>query len=167
MKRWFVLIGMVSVALFVAAFVYTEQNETLKQGKGQGIKRFGQGQLMLQRFDSNQDGQIEQAEWIAVFKTIDINGDGILSKEEIAKQQEQIKQEVGKNIFQRFDKNSDGLISKDEFPGREEKFATLDVNGDGQISPDEMKTAGEKMRKMKDEGGKIRKNKNGDSNSVQ
>ena len=146
MKKWLALIGTVSVMLFAVALIHAEEGAGQRGGKkAPGAQRLRQGQMMFQKFDMNQDGQIQQQEWIAVFKAMDADGNGVLSKEELAAQQEQVRQEAGKNIFQRFDKN-----------------------GDGNISPDEFKAAGEQMRKLRGEDGKVRKMKQGgDPNSVQ
>ena len=72
MKRFLEVAGILMIVLFMMAFVYAQQNEGQGGGKGMGMRK--QGQFMIQKFDTNQDGQIAQQEWIAVFKSIDLDG---------------------------------------------------------------------------------------------
>lgn len=70
----------------------------------------------------------------------DTNGDGMISRAEYMAQAEA--------RFARMDKNGDAehkITHADFMAKAEARFAKLDANGDGQISPDEMKAAMERM----------------------
>jgi Ca2+-binding EF-hand superfamily protein len=66
-------------------------------------------------------------------------------------------------IFQEKDTNKDGKLSKDEFmkdvpearkAAMEKRFEATDTNKDGSVTSEEMKTAREKMKQRREQGGK-------------
>ena len=142
-------------ALVVAGVVYAQQGPGGGRGEGgpgmgpggpggQG----GQGQMLLRLFDKNKDGQISEREWAAVFNTIDADGDGILSKDELAEARDEVREENQKRMFERFDEDGDGVITKDEFPGPDQRFDKIDADGDGKITPEELADAHKKAAEM-------------------
>ena len=91
----------------------------------------------------------------ANFKTIDSNGDGVLSQSELAaaaakgeqQRQAQLRTRM-EGEFGKLDTNKDGVLSKSEFlaatppastgtPNGADILAQLDKNKDGKVSPDE------------------------------
>ena len=101
---------------------------------------------MMQRADTNGDGSISRAEFIAQsdqrFARLDKNGDGKLTADELAGGRG-----MGGRGMTGADANGDGVITRAEFTAQaEDRFAKLDANHDGQISADEMTAMMGRMR---------------------
>ncbi|MBO0720582.1 MAG: EF-hand domain-containing protein, partial [Blastocatellia bacterium] len=80
-------------------------------GARRGRSQHGRGGAMM-RMDTNNDGKISREEWKGKpeeFDKIDKNGDGFITKEELA--------ESRRNRFEEMDTNNDGKISRDEWKG--------------------------------------------------
>lgn len=82
------------------------------------------------------------------FEKLDLNHDGVLSKDELHQGVEarmaKVQQRVQTRIDARFakaDKNQDGVISRDEWTGQPARFDRLDTNHDGALSKDEIRSA--------------------------
>ncbi|CAD8146337.1 unnamed protein product [Paramecium pentaurelia] len=98
----------------------------------------------------------EKEELIALFKSIDKNGDGLLSKEELlavySQQYDPLKaQQMVEEVFEKVDINKTGAVDFTAFVSAacqqekmlnkiklEQTFKIFDINGDGQISKDEL-----------------------------
>jgi Ca2+-binding EF-hand superfamily protein len=106
----------------------------------------GRGHGMMMRADTNGDGMISRAEFMAQadarFARMDKNGDGVITADEMGGM-------AGRGPgggLMAADTIHDGKISHAEFAAQAAaRFARLDANGDGQISPDEMKATMERM----------------------
>jgi hypothetical protein len=109
MKRTLLLSGL--AALFLAAGAMAEDKPGQK--KPGDAKRPPMG-----KFDGKGKGQLAEA----MFKRLDADGDGKISKDEFKKFGENApggklkdRPQVGEKMFERLDANSDGFISADEF----------------------------------------------------
>ncbi|CAK83286.1 unnamed protein product (macronuclear) [Paramecium tetraurelia] len=98
----------------------------------------------------------EKEELITLFKSIDKNGDGLLSKEELlavySQQYDPLKaQQMVEEVFEKVDINKTGAVDFTAFVSAacqqekmlnkiklEQTFKIFDINGDGQISKDEL-----------------------------
>ena len=106
----------------------------------------GRGGGMMARADTNGDGTISRAEFMAQadarFARMDKNGDGQIASDEMGRM-------AGRGSgggMMAADTDHDGKISHAEFTAQAAAhFAKLDANGDGQISGDEMKAVMERM----------------------
>ncbi len=106
------------------------------------------GQRILQRIDTNGDGVISKEEMAAagerVFKRLDRNGDGVIDEKEIASARQAIKDraEVAQarlgNRWRRVDANGDGKVSEQEFASSMPLFDLADRDGDDELSADEI-----------------------------
>ena len=94
--------------------------------------------MVIRMADTDSDGKVTEKEWVAIFKKIDADSDGVLSDEEIQKFREAAAVEARKEMFKRMDANGDGAVTKDEFGGREQFFNNIDANGDGKLTPEEL-----------------------------
>ena len=122
---------------------------------GPGGRPFGppSPEKMIERFDTNKNGQLEAAELPERMQQhigeIDTSGDGVVSKDELtahfkAKFAEHAAKfaERAKERFDQKDTNHDGVLDQSEV-GAEHwaKLSVADANGDQKLSPDELKTA--------------------------
>jgi len=118
---------------------------------------------LMERFDANKDGQLEASElperMKAHLKDIDTNGDGNVSKEELAARFETMRaefrtrfEERAKARFAEKDANHDGVLDASEV-GSEHwaRLSVADANGDQKLTPEELKAAFEsgKLRPMR------------------
>ncbi len=99
----------------------------------------GRGGGMMMRADTNGDGMISRAEFIAAsdqrFARLDKNGDGFITADELG---DMAGRGPGGGVMAA-DTDHDGKVSHAEFIAlAKARFAKLDANGDGQITPDEM-----------------------------
>lgn len=121
------------------------------QGGPQG-SRFGRrggpggrgGPNLVERFDTNGDGSISQAEIAAVKQAkiaeFDTNGDGSLSLAEYEALWLDRNRERLVDSFQRTDADGNAIITLDEFGFPTDRlFARLDRDGDGVIGEDELR----------------------------
>ncbi len=104
------------------------------------------GERLLERFDANKDGAISKEEFAAAraanFKTMDPNGDGRITKDEVPEAMERMRaqreQERAERMFAELDANGDGAVTQEEFLSRGERmFTRMDRNDDGKLSPED------------------------------
>lgn len=102
---------------------------------------------MIERLDTNDDGQISKAEATAErqarFAEMDANGDGALSIDEMIAHREQKRAERmarrQQRGFSRLDTNGDGQISADEFAQpADRRFARADLDENGVVTDTEL-----------------------------
>jgi Ca2+-binding EF-hand superfamily protein len=109
-----------------------------------GGKHHGPG-AFFDRFDTNQDGRITQAEARAAgaahFAELDANKDGVLTPSEAAQGGQRMMQRHAEERFTAKDANKDGRLSKEEAQMPEARFAKLDANQDGFITKEEFQSA--------------------------
>jgi Ca2+-binding EF-hand superfamily protein len=102
---------------------------------------------LLAQFDANHDGKITRSEWKGndvSFSMLDMNGDGVLTADELAPSvpadpgpsPEAVRARREK-IFRWMDANHDGRIAKAEWREEAAKFARLDRNHDGVVTLEE------------------------------
>jgi hypothetical protein len=108
---------------------------------------------MIERFDTNKNGQLEAAELPERMQQhigdFDTSGDGVVSKDELAahfkaKFAEHAAKfaEKAKERFERKDANHDGSLDQTEVGAeRWAKLSVADANGDQKLTPDELKAA--------------------------
>ena len=105
--------------------------------------------------DLNGDGALTleemQARGEARFAEQDANGDGALSADELSARAA----DRAATLIERFDDNGDGLLQLDEMPTRDERrqarmFDRVDADEDGTISAEEFEAAQERMDERRD-----------------
>ncbi|MEL6683031.1 MAG: calcium-binding protein [Pseudomonadota bacterium] len=103
--------------------------------------------------DLNGDGQLTQEELQARsdsrFSDADANGDGGLSVEELTAAADARRADRISRMMERFDENGDGILQRSELPERgdraERMFERADENGDGTISQAEFEAAQDRL----------------------
>lgn len=108
-------------------------------------KRAEMKQKYFDRIDTNHDGVITQAEYVAAatarFNKADTNGSGEITAQQIASSPRMVKREqrFAAREVKHMDTNGDGVVSQDEYiAAAKARFAKLDKNGDGYIEADEV-----------------------------
>lgn len=98
--------------------------------------------LASPKADTNNDGTISQAEFMAEasdrFINTDLNADGALTKDEMKASHERRRTEHAEKRFEKSDANGDGVISKSEYDAKraehtEKREARRDLNNDGTV----------------------------------
>ncbi len=102
------------------------------------------GHHVVERFDTDGDGRLTQAEIDAAradhMARFDANSDGALTLEEFEGLFHELTQPVTVRAFQMLDPDGDASISADELDKRLARaVARHDRNGDGALSPDDMR----------------------------
>src|SRR5713101_2804468 len=114
----------------------------------------------LMRYDTNKDGVVDRAEWKAGqearFKSLDTNGDGKLTEDELFARTPAVGNSVlpadrqvqrQSSYFQLLDTNKDGVVTLAEFMAQAERnFARCDLNKDGRIDTAECRQALQRPR---------------------
>ena len=107
-------------------------------------------QRILARLDTNNDGVVDEQEFLAgggtkeEFAVLDVQKDGVLDVNELGLYAAQLHTAT-------LDTNNDGVVDEQEFVaggGTKEEFAALDVQKDGVLDADELA-----CRKCKKDGG--------------
>lgn len=113
--------------------------------------------------DLNGDGALSleelQAQRDARFAEIDTDGDGGISAEEMIAHAGQRAEDRAARMIERLDENGDGVLQMDEMPDRgadraERMFDRIDENEDGVISAEEFEAAKERMGDRRGDRGK-------------
>ncbi|WP_375255809.1 EF-hand domain-containing protein [Yoonia sp.] len=113
--------------------------------------------------DLNGDGALSldemQAQGEARFAAADANGDGALSAQELIAAAGQRAEDRAAKMIERLDANEDGVLQMDEMPRQggdraERMFERVDADGDGVLSQDEFETAQERRGGRGGHGGK-------------
>lgn len=130
------------------------------RAEGEGGQRFGdpaqRWQMMLQRFDQDNDGKLTAEEFQGaprIFTLLDRDGDGVLTQDEGTRVRAGGDQGAGagrggfsfEGLVRNADKDGDGRISAEEWPGRPEMFQRLDADGDGFMTAEEGQQIGQQM----------------------
>ncbi len=111
--------------------------------------------------DANGDGALTvdelHARGAARFAQVDLNGDGSLSTEEMVAAAEARSAGRVARMIERHDENGDGLLQQDELPTRgrgraERMFERADANDDGTISEEEFELIKERVRAHRGSG---------------
>ena len=133
------------ILAFVLIFICAAQVSAQESGRSRGA-RGG----MTARLDADEDGQITQEEFLATFKNLDEDGDGVIALDEtMTGQRERSGKGVSKGggkksrgarggMTARLDADEDGQITQEEFLAT---FNSLDSDGNGIIGSDEMPQA--------------------------
>lgn len=143
-KHTLAVLAIGAATLGVAGFAYADHH---RQGGGK--------EMMLQKLDTNGDGEITKAEVdahkAARFAKADANGDGSLTLAELDafREAERAERRAARKqrMFARADANSDGVISIEEFESKHRMFERIDVDGDGVLSVEELENMPERHGK--------------------
>jgi Ca2+-binding EF-hand superfamily protein len=98
-------------------------------------------QVPFDEWDKNKDGKLQANEFLAgraLFDRIDLDRDGTITKDELARY---VKSVEGEDFIARFDQDGDGRVTLAEFGGPAEVFRRLDRNGDGVVTRAELSSA--------------------------
>ena len=118
------------------------------------------GRRGMMRYDTNNDGFVDRAEWNAGqearFKQLDTDKDGKLSRDELFARTPaapgnvlptEAQQRRQDSYFRQLDADKDGFVSKAEFMTQAEKnFARCDLDKDGRITTAECRQALQRRR---------------------
>ena len=126
-------------------------------GPGGGMRGGEHEMPSFETIDANGDGAITPDEMramqTAAFADHDTNGDGVLDKDELLAAMTKGAEERAAKMLDRMiawnDTDGDGALSKDEMPGKERgsMLSRADADGDGSISAEEFEAAQKKMGK--------------------
>ncbi|HAR65603.1 MAG TPA: hypothetical protein DCR55_05250 [Lentisphaeria bacterium] len=116
----------------------------------------GGGSPMVAALDADKDGSVsavEIANASAALLTLDRDGDGALSREELRPKPPSPEEMVERMMAK--DADGDGVLKGDEIPGMmQDHLDKIDANGDGAIDAEELGAMAEKRRGFKRERGK-------------
>jgi len=123
---------------------------------------------MFKEIDADANGEVSKAEFEVFhathFKMLDGNGDGKLTKDEMAAHHNKMREKGRAKFGERFkesDTNKDGSLSRDEakvMPILSKHFNEIDSNKNGLITSEEVQVTMDKMHggDKKHDGGKVK-----------
>ena len=142
-KKWIYTIsaGLLAIAA-VGGLAHAGMGGSWGGGFGRGLGMMGPGALM-ERYDTNKDGKITQAEidqnrtqWLAEF---DADKNGALSLDEFKNLWLKARNEQMVREFQEFDRDGNAQVTLDEYKAPFAQIvAARDRTGDGALSRDDM-----------------------------
>ena len=113
------------------------------QGRPVGRGNFETMDPVMLTLDVDHDGVLSPAEIASApgaLKSLDKNGDGILSRDELRMLQQTARQRA-EHLFDEWDTNKDGGLTRAELPDRmQPQFEAIDLNHDGKIDLEEATT---------------------------
>ena len=132
--------------ILVVAMTATAMTSVSALARGQGPD--------FATLDTNGDGELTreelQARGAVRFQEADTNGDGLLSEDEIAARGSERLKDRAARMIERMDANGDGQLSQDEIKERRnagEFFDRMDRDDSGTVTQAEFDAARDKMRK--------------------
>jgi len=143
--------------------------EAARDGRDHGPRDHRMGppspDKLIERFDTNKDGQLQAAELPERMQQrigdIDKNGDAVVTKDELVAHFETMRAEHraqfearAKERFEKKDANHDGMLEQSEVDAEHwAHLSVADTNGDQKLTPEELKAAFEsgKLRPMRGE----------------
>ena len=144
--------------LFTIAAIATLPVLTQARPQG-GEGKNGERGSVIKKLDTDGSGGISAEEakgpLAKNFDRIDKDGNGEITKNELAKARKKMRKPKGanpENYFTKLDTDGNGGISKEEADGRMlEKFDTLDTDNSGEITMDELREAAEERKEKRKE----------------
>lgn len=129
----------------VAGAAETDKAEKVRPAAGAG--RGGFALKRLKRMDSDKNGAISKAEFMAgratEFKGLDTNHDTMVDPAEIGAAMAEPAEFRTKRFLKRADVNRDGKVTREEFEqGPRAQFASRDLNSDGKITAEDRPPSG-------------------------
>ena len=128
---------------------------TLSASAQEGPERPDRGERMVEKLDTNGDGNITKAEVDAHkagrFAEADANGDGSVTAAELSAFAEAERAERRERrqaeMFKRLDTDGNGSVSEAEFLARPDRmFERADANGDGVVTAEEREAVKAEMK---------------------
>lgn len=113
-------------------------------GAHDGEQHSSGGSRVLERFDANGDGKLDESEKAqarAAKRRMDRNHDGEIGQHE---------RELAKRLHQHFDKDGDGKLSETEQAEAKAAKSRMDANGDGTLSHAERRKAKQIAKNKRD-----------------
>lgn len=141
-----------ALAMIAAVGLGSALVTTAQPPEGDAPPRRGGGDRatrILERFDENGDGKIEESEvpeglW-ARFSGMDANKDGAITADELnaggGDRNGRTRGRRGNPVVDALDADKDGTLSKAEIAAASTALLTLDKNGDGELTADELRPA--------------------------
>ncbi|HZP61270.1 MAG TPA: EF-hand domain-containing protein [Opitutaceae bacterium] len=153
MKRHFLVLPLISATLFLAGRARADDAPGAPAAAGELRPGSLAYQQLLQRYDTNHDGKLDESELAA-------------AHEQMAQQRMENGRGVGKKIrqelLQKFDKNHNGRLDPDEREAARQYFQQhveerrklilehYDKNGDGKLDENERAAMREDLRRMRE-----------------
>ena len=148
--------------LLAAALAHAEPGACRESAQGMG--KVQMEDAMFKRMDTNGDGHVSKAEFNAFnakrFKEMDANKDGKVTREEMDARVNQVMRNGLKHLDDRFaaaDTNQDGALDRVEaqaMPVMEVYFDQVDTNKDGKVTREEYLAAMPLLHRVKNIGPK-------------
>lgn len=145
-------------AVVVTAFAvtmpaaYADRGDGNRGFHGGGHGGPGMGRMMMERFDTNDDGRITQEEIDAAqterFAAGNADGNQTMSIEEFEPLFNREHREQMVRAFQRLDRDGDGQVTREEFDSRTAGLVQrMDRNGDGALTLEDRQERGHGWRR--------------------